>query len=216
MLPFKKFKKAFEVTALAVAFAEEGEYETALNYYYDGIEQNNKNYLRKIKQFFDRQQEAITFAEAGETDYAVDILTDEEEVLEKPARLLVVGREGTFSKEIVDYALEMAERMSYNILALNTAPLSCETFKMFSSRSAICEEFKTMSEKGVALFKETAKEKGIEFHHMVMFHKPEEAIEIIAKSDNIAFVVSDFIEDRLENESSKRQENRLFVYSVSA
>ena len=111
----------------------------------------------------DKYQEAITFAEAGESDYATETMAEQREEQE-PTRLLVMGRESDFSKEIIDYALEMAQRMSYEILALNTAHLSCETFKLFSSsRNQVCEEFKSMSEKSAGLFQEAAAEKGIPF-----------------------------------------------------
>ncbi len=214
---FRNFKNSFERTVVAAAFAEQGEFETALHYFYNGVEQNNRSYLKKMKRFFDRQQEAITFAQAGEADYAIDILTDKEVVEERStARLLVMGKGNAFSNEIIQYAIEMATRMSYNILALNTASFSCETFNLFSSRNKICDEFKTMSEENVAPFKQAVEEKGIQFDHLIMFNKPEEALEIVAKKDNIAFVITDFLEDRLEDKADNRPSNRLFVYSMSA
>lgn len=214
---FRRVRLSFERAAVATAFAEQGEFETALHYFYNGVEQNNRSYLKKMKRFFDRQQEAITFAQAGEADYAIDILTDKEVVEERStARLLVMGKGNAFSDEIIQYAIEMAARMSYNILALNTASFSCETFNLFSSRNKICEEFKNMSEENVASFKQATEEKGIQFDHLIMFNKPDEALEIVAKKDNIAFVITDFLEDRLEDKTDNRPSNRLFVYSMSA
>lgn len=165
----------------------------------------------------DKYQEAITFAEAGESDYATETMAEQREEQE-PTRLLVMGREGDFSKEIIDYALEMAQRMSYEILALNTAPLSCETFKLFSSsRNHVCEEFKSMSEKNAGLFQEAAAEKGIPFDHVVMFSEPEEALESINREHkDIAFVVSESVEDRGESriEEGERLRRNLYVYSM--
>jgi len=133
-----------------------------------GIFGRIKQKLSRASSKMDKYQEAITFAQAGESEYAMETMAEQkvEQVLTK---LLVMGRESDFSKEIIDYALEMAERMSYEILALNTAPLSCETFKLFSSsRNQVCEEFKSMSEQNAGLFQEAAVEKGIPFHHIVM------------------------------------------------
>jgi len=165
----------------------------------------------------DKYQEAITFAEAGESDYAMETMAEQREEQE-PTRLLVMGRESDFSKEIIDYALEMAQRMSYEILALNTAPLSCETFKLFSSsRNQVCEEFKSMSEKSAGLFQEAAAEKGIPFDHVVMFSEPEEALESINKEHkDIAFVVSESVENRGESriEEGERLRRNLYVYSM--
>ncbi|MBW2490904.1 MAG: hypothetical protein JRE65_07145 [Deltaproteobacteria bacterium] len=165
----------------------------------------------------DKYQEAITFAQAGESEYAMEAMAEQKEE-HAPTKLLVMGIESNFSKEIIDYALEMAQRMSYDIMALNTAPLSCETFKLFSSsRNQVCEEFKSMSEKNADLFKEAAAEKGIPFDHIVMFSEPEEALESITKQHkDIAFVVSETLEDRADAriEEGERLRTHLFVYSM--
>jgi hypothetical protein len=182
-----------------------------------GIFGRIKQKLSSAGSKMDKYQEAITFAQAGESEYAMETMAEqiEEQALTK---LLVMGRESAFSKEIIDYALEMAQRMSYDILALNTAPLSCDTFKLFSSsRNQVCEEFKSMSEKNAALFQEAAAEKGIPFGHIVMFSKPEEALESITKEHrNIAFVISETLEDRADSriEEGERLRTNLFVYSM--
>ena len=165
----------------------------------------------------EKYQEAITFAQAGESEYAMDTMAEQKEE-QAATKLLVMGRESTFSKEIIDYALEMAHRMSYDILALNTAPLSCETFKLFSSsRNQVCEEFKGMSEKNASLFQEAAAENGIAFDHIVMFSEPEEALETINRENkDIAFVVSESVEDRTESviEQGERLRRNVYVYSM--
>ena len=182
-----------------------------------GIFGRIKQKLSRAGNTMEKYQEAITFAQAGESEYAMETMAEqrEEQALTK---LLVMGRESSFSKEIIDYALEMAHRMSYDILALNTAPLSCETFKLFSSsRNQVCEEFKGMSEKNASLFQEAAAENGIAFDHIVMFSEPEEALESITKEHrNIAFVVSESVEDRVDSriEDGERLRTNLFVYSM--
>ena len=182
-----------------------------------GIFGRIKQKLSRTGNKIDKYQEAITFAEAGESEYAREAMTEQKEE-QTPSKLLVMGRESAFSKEIIEYALEMAQRMSYEILALNTAPLSCETFKLFSSsRKQVCEEFKSMSEKNAGLFQETAAENGIPFDHVVMFSEPEEALESITrKHRDIAFVVSESVEDRSESrtEEGERLRRNLYVYSM--
>jgi hypothetical protein len=182
-----------------------------------GIFGRIKRKMSRTGNKMDKYQEAITFAEAGESEYAVETMADQKET-QAPTKLLVLGRESDFSKEIMDYALEMAQRMSYEILALNTAPLSCETFKLFSSsRNQVCEEFKSMSEKNAGLFQKAAAEKGIPFHHIVMFSEPEEALESITREQkDIAFVVSESVEDRAESrvEEGERLRRNLYVYSM--
>ena len=182
-----------------------------------GIFGRIKQKLSRAGDKMDKYQEAITFAEAGESDYAMETMA-EQRVEQETTKLLVMGRESNFSKEIIDYALDMAQRMSYEILALNTAHLSCETFKLFSSsRNQVCEEFKSMSEKSAGLFQEAAAEKGIPFDHVVMFSKPEEALESINREHkDIAFVVSESVEDREESriEEGERLRRNLYVYSM--
>jgi hypothetical protein len=182
-----------------------------------GIFERIKQKLSRATNKMDKYQEAITFAQAGESEYAMETMVDKRED-QSPTKLLVMGRESTFSKEIIDYALEMAQRMSYEILALNTAPLSCETFKLFSSsHNQVCQEFKNMCEKNARLFQEAASEKGIPFDHVVMFSEPEEALESINREyKEIAFVVSESVEDRAESriEEGERLRRDLYVYSM--
>jgi hypothetical protein len=182
-----------------------------------GIFGRIKQKLSRATNKMDKYQEAITFAQAGASEYAMETIVEQRED-QSPTKLLVMGRESTFSKEIIDYALEMAQRMSYEILALNTAPLSCETFKLFSSsHNQVCQEFKNMCEKSAHLFQEAASEKGIPFYHVVMFSEPEEALESINREyKDIAFVVSESVEDRAESriEEGERLRQNLYVYSM--
>lgn len=178
----------------------------------------------KIKQMIgmqtckmDQDQEAITLAEAGEPEHAQQLFQKQPEA-QQPAKLLVVGRESSFSGEIIDYALELSERMSYEIIALNTAPLSCETFKLFSSsRNEVCKEFKSLSEENVAIFQQAAAEKGIPFQHVIMYCETDEALEAVSKDfGEISFVVSESEEERVESrtEDGERLQRELVVYSI--
>ena len=182
-----------------------------------GIFGRIKQKLSRTGDKMDKYQEAITFAEAGEAEHAIAAMAEQAEE-QQTMQLLVAGRESTFSKEIIDYALDMAQRMSYEILALNTAPLSCDTFKLFSnSRDQVCKEFKSLSEKNAAMFQQAAAEKGIAFDHIVMFSEAEEALQEVTRNNkNIAFVVSESIEDRAESriEEGERLRQPLYVYSV--
>jgi hypothetical protein len=182
-----------------------------------GIFGRIKQKLSRAGSKMDKYQEAITFAQAGESEYAMEIMAEKREE-QAPTKLLVMGRESNFSKEIIDYALEMAQRMSYDILALNTAPLSCDTFKLFSSsRNQVCKEFESMSEKNAGLFQEAAAKNGIPFDHVVMFSEPKEALESINRErKDIAFVVSESVEDRVEGriEEGERLRRNLYVYSM--
>jgi hypothetical protein len=134
-------------------------------------------------------------------------------------RLLVVGRESVFSEEIIDYAIGMAERLNYGIIALNTAPLSCDTFRLFSSsRKQICDDFEEISRNNSLAFKETAEKKGIPFIHVVKFSDSYEVLkEIKSEIGDFEFVVSEVEEDPAgaaaagNGEKAKRE---ISVYSI--
>ncbi|MBW1734701.1 MAG: hypothetical protein JRJ71_10015 [Deltaproteobacteria bacterium] len=164
----------------------------------------------------DQYQEALTFAESGQQEPAKRLF-QEEAAEERHGKLLVVGREGTFSREVIDYALEMAQRMSYEILALNTAPLSCETFNIFSSsQKKLCQDFRTLSQENVKEFRQEAEKLGISFEHVVKFKEREQALqEINGEFKDIDFVVSDTEEENvIRAEEGERPTQPIYVYSM--
>ncbi|MCK5417831.1 MAG: hypothetical protein KAI93_04975, partial [Desulfobacterales bacterium] len=153
----------------------------------------------------------------GQKEYSREAIADEPKV-EAARRLLVVGRESVFSKEIIDYAIEMAERLSYEIIALNTAPLSCDTYKLFaSSRNKICEDFKNLSEKNIKAFQETAEKKGIPFTHVVKFSESYDVLkEIKVEIGEFEFVVSEIEEQENASgtENGEKAKHEICVYSI--
>ena len=174
----------------------------------------------KVGNSMEKYQEAVTFAEAGDQEHVKELFHADAEVAEEmPGKLLVVGREGTFSREIMDYALDMAQRLHYEILALNTAALSGETFRLFShSQKKLSEDFRELSEKNAQPFHEEADRLGVSFAHMVKFSTRDKAIEEVNKEfSNIEFVVSDSEEERPEkrNEEGARASQPIYVYSMT-
>jgi CheY-like chemotaxis protein len=113
-------------------------------------------------------------------------------VKETLGKLVVVGSESEFSEEIIDYGLEMARRMDYEIVALNTAPLICKNFKVFTPPwKKVCEEFQTESEENVRPFQKKADENSIGFTHAVEFVEVDDALEKLkTRFKNINLVVS--------------------------
>jgi len=176
-----------------------------------------KKKASRLGEKMDQYQKAITFAEAGDHHNAKRL--SEPDMNEgKVGKLLVVGRESSFSGEVVDYALDMAQRLSYEILALNTAPLSCETFKIFSSsQKKLCEDFRALAEENVKLFREKAEELGIPLTHLVKFSERDVALEEINREfRDVEFVVSDAEEERAANrvQEGERIKQAIYVYSM--
>lgn len=133
-------------------------------------------------------------------------------------KLVVVGRESEFPMDLVAYALDMAERLSYEIVALNTAPLSCETFKFFSSsRSKLCQDFQNLAEQSAAAFRDEVLQRGLSFTHVIKFCDIDEALtELQGEIGGIDFIVSDAQQDappQLPSEGP-RPESEIVVYAM--
>jgi DNA-binding NtrC family response regulator len=109
----------------------------------------------------------------------------------RKGRLLVLGQQSGFSKDLVDYALEMAERLSYEIIALNAAGFSKETFRSFpGARDKVCQDFRAVSEGNALSFRGAAAEKGIPFSHLVKFSSADEATaEVRNQVGDIDYVI---------------------------
>jgi hypothetical protein len=177
------------------------------------------NRVQKITGRMDSYQEAIVFAEAGQANHAQQVIHEKEkEEHRRAGKLLVVGRESIFNKEVIDYALDMAERLSYEILALNTAPLTCETFSLLpAERSKVCREFKALTEKNIKHFQLEAQKRAIPFKHVIKFSEKDQALaEITREFSDIEFVVSDTEGDRAASRAAQgeRPKQEIYVYSI--
>jgi hypothetical protein len=158
----------------------------------------------------DKRQEAeAVVAEPPESGHAQTAIK---------GKLVVMGRESTFSNEVMEYAIDMARRMSFEILALNSAPLSCASFSLFStSRNKLCDEFQSISKDNALVFRQNAESNGIPFTHVVKFDEPEQALTSVQQEyEKIEFVISDSPHpstvDRVAN--TNRPRNEVLVYSM--
>jgi len=133
-------------------------------------------------------------------------------------KLVVVGRESEFPMDLVSYALDMAERLSYEIVALNTAPLSCETFKFFSSsRSKLCQDFQSLAEQSAATFRDEVLQRGLSFTHVVKFCDIDEALsELQGEIGGIDFIVSDARQEAVQQPPGEgpRLQSEIVVYAM--
>lgn len=134
-----------------------------------------------LRERIEKYTEAITFAEAGISDEAKELITG------KKAKVIVVGNECSFSETVQNYALSFAERLDYDIVALNVglieSSLNCDS---------ICEQFKAKCLESVESFKKKCKEKNIEFTHVVKFGKIDNCIgEVNNEFEKIEFVITE-------------------------
>jgi hypothetical protein len=109
--------------------------------------------------------EAAALAEAGLQDVAQEIIR--REIRQRP-KILVVGSEDGFSRALVDYAVGLAKRMKYEIVALNCAEISTEAPETHSPyREELFKEFNARAAKAVELLASRAAEEGVPIRHVV-------------------------------------------------
>jgi hypothetical protein len=118
--------------------------------------------------------EAVTFAEAGLQEQAQEIMRAE---LAEGVKVLVVGHEDTFSTPLVDYAVGFAQRMGYEIVALNISPVRTESTTIGPFCDMLCEEFDSKCQEGVGALCGLCEENGIPFTHLVKFGEIDDCIK---------------------------------------
>ena len=148
-----------------------------------------KIFLRKkkpsLREKIEQYTEAITFAEAG-LEIKKEALVKEKA---KKARVIVVGNEHSFSKEVQDYSLGFAERLEYDILALNVGPIEKVT-SLESHCESLCEQFKAECCGTADLFQQECERRGIRFLHLVKFGKIDSCLsEVYNEFDRVEFVI---------------------------
>ncbi len=191
----KRFLKDFEDSMAAAAFAQEGDHDSAMEIMseMDDESQGKKGIKVKderVKSFIekhDRTEEAITFAQAGEQDYARELIKQDESERKK---ILVVGGEEGFSEALTGYAIGMAERMNFDITALNVIPGGKRIFSFLNDTEK--KELLDRAEEMASKFSSKAAEKNITFVHTVRFGESEKAIkELHREIKRIAFILTE-------------------------
>lgn len=107
-------------------------------------------------------------------------------------KILVVGREAAFSEAVVDYAVNLAERLGYDLIALNVGP-KAETggFLYSPYRRYLQEKFRKQATAAARLLEAKAREKGLAFDHQVRFGDLSRAIEELNhQKRRIEFVIN--------------------------
>jgi len=125
-------------------------------------------------------------------------------------KILVVGKEELFTEEIVNYAIHLAERLDYDILAMNVGTAWREGATL-TSQAHLREAFKRRATAVGVAFKRKAAQSDIHCEHVVKFGNLGTAVEeLIHGIKRIEFVVT-------ESEASKDEvirEVTIPVFSV--
>ncbi len=166
--------------------------------------------MSRFNKKMDNYQEAVTFAQAGEYGHANRVIADSNTGKTAREKLLVIGNGSTFASHIVSYALEMATRLSYDIVALNTAPVFRDHMEAFRNESV----------KNAESFRRNAEQAGVPLTHVVKFASPDRAmLEIQQDQGGVDFVISDESSELSADQQEKRESSRLpkqcYVYSIT-
>src|SRR4030042_2803067 len=85
-------------------------------------------------------------------------------------KILVVGQGDSFKETEMDYALSLAERLGYDLIALNVGPGPARAATFLSPyRKYQRDEFSRRAQTAASLFKEKVSAKGLNFTHLVKF-----------------------------------------------
>lgn len=184
----------FDTMQEAIAFAESGEINTARQimkkFMRHSAEKREQTTEKKetLTEKLEKTTEAVTFAEAGEHDYARKLLSKDESERQK---ILVIGGEDGFSNMLINYAVGMADRMEFEIVALNIIPVGRRILNVLD-KMEVTIELQNQVDKTTSLFRDQAEEKNIPFRQMVKFGRFNRVVKEAHKEiKRISFVLTE-------------------------
>ena len=182
-----------------------------------GIFDKFKKKAKKTKEEITKYQDAIAFAEEGRHEEATQFLEENRKDFQIQPKLLVIGHGNTFSSTVIEYSIDMAKRLGYEIVALNTASIGDGLPVKSLERKKLRQEFLDACEKNIQGFKNRVKKEGLNFSHKVKFLDKEDALEEIKNEiQGIEFVISDTERDFVvaQDENREKQRPAVCVYSM--
>ena len=165
---------------------------------------NKKNQIQVTKSKTNMLQNAATaaaFAEAEEHETAYRIINP----VKQTRKILVIGHKESFSEKLSSYALDMARRLDFELVALNvtSAPLSLSGAK----RDAAIAAFTEAAHRSGAVLQEKAAANNIVFTHRVEIAHQDEVVEKLHRQDSgLRYVLTE-----PDPEVAKKQADRVSI-----
>ena len=126
-----------------------------------------KSGAAKVVEKMDMYQEAITYAEANMPEEAIRVM---ERAEKEPTMILVIGRGHTFSPALKDYAVGLAGRLNYEIVAVNAKYIPQDFLPLVSQyREKLRQDFASLAEDAAASFAAQCEDADISFRHLIRF-----------------------------------------------
>ena len=107
-------------------------------------------------------------------------------------KILLVGKGETLDPAAIDYAVNLAERLSYDLIALNVDPTLRQKGRLFSPyQHHLREKFTQKAQAGGEALKKKVAQKGISFEQVVRFGDLGQAVaDVNRQSKRIEFVIT--------------------------
>jgi Universal stress protein family len=127
----------------------------------------------RLQDDYDDTMMAVTFAEAGAPDQALEMMRRYGQ-----RKILVVSREDAFTEAVMEYATALAERLGYELIALNVG--AGPGAKVASAyQEHMQEEFRGRAAKAAAALEQKAAARKIRLTHVVKFGEVGPAVDAI-------------------------------------
>jgi hypothetical protein len=122
---------------------------------------------------YDQAMMAVSFAEAGAPEQAREVMRQRGR-----RKILVVTREDAFTEPVMEYATLLAERMGYELIALNVGAAASDKAASGYGQH-MQEEFQRRAAAAVAVLQHKAAARNIPVTHVVKFGDVGKAVEDI-------------------------------------
>ena len=122
---------------------------------------------------YDQAMMAISFAEAGAPEQAAEVMRQHGK-----RKILVVSQEEAFTEAVMEYATQLAERMGYELIAVNIGAAPSDR-AVSAYQQHMQEEFQGRAAKAAALLEQKAAATNIRLTHVVKFGDVGQAVEAI-------------------------------------
>lgn len=158
--------------------------------FFDMFKKNKNKSAIKVDErkqnFLQDNAAAVAFAEAGEHDTARSMIENSS----GSNTILMISQGDNFSKLLTDYTLDMAQRLGFEILALNITeePLAMAAAK----KEAATDLFRQKSNENSNALRVKAEERGISLGHLVEIGHQDTVVEKLhAEYPGLRYVVTE-------------------------
>jgi hypothetical protein len=108
-------------------------------------------------------------------------------------KILVVGKEDSFTERVMDYTVNLAQRLGYDIIAMNVNTVVGQSGAFLHPfKHHLRETFEIHAAEAAELLRRKAFDRGIEFEHVVRYEEVSKAVkQLHHERDHIELVVTE-------------------------